>query len=159
MGISMYSTPFSLHTGTSSAWSMGLEASEIWVSPLQKASKPSLVPAPPTSMRASGFSSRNSSAAAWVIGYTVLDPSTRILPVAASPPSLPPAPPQATRPNDNPNTRHKPTSNLGRAIPLNPLRSLPPDNINCSIQLTGHDDRAKQPGFSCSYVNSTLNMG
>ena len=48
----MNSTPFSLHTGTSSATSIGLEASEICVSPLQNASKPSLVPAPPTSMRA-----------------------------------------------------------------------------------------------------------
>src|SRR5215203_1947585 len=153
----MYSTPAFLQASNSSA-SMGLEASEIWVSPWQKASKPSLVPAPPTSIRASGFSSLKSSAAAWVIGYTVLDPSTRILPVAASP-SLPPAPPHATRPNDNPNTKHKPTSNLGRPIPLNPLRSLLPDNIDCSIQLTGHDDRAKQPGFSCSYVNSMLNMG
>src|SRR3712207_7010017 len=43
-GISMNSTPFSSHTGTSSATSIGLEASEITVSPLQKASKPSLVP-------------------------------------------------------------------------------------------------------------------
>ncbi len=64
----MNSTPFSSQIGNSSATSIGLEASEIWVSPWQNASKPSLVPAPPTSMRASGFSSRNSSAAAWVIG-------------------------------------------------------------------------------------------
>src|SRR5918993_2427562 len=102
----MNSTPFSLQTSNSSA-SIGLEASEIWVSPWQKASNPSLVPAPPTSMRASGFSSRNSSAAAWVIGCTVLEPSMLILPETFPPPPpwLPPAlPPQATRTNDRAKT-------------------------------------------------------
>src|SRR5215203_3729074 len=115
----MYSTPAFLQACISSA-SIGLEASEIWVSPLQKASKPSLVPAPPTSMRASGYSSRKSSAAAWVIGKTVLEPSILMLPETASPPDPPLAAPQAARASDNPNTRHKPTSDLGRAILLNP---------------------------------------
>src|SRR5918994_4828406 len=116
----MYSTPFSLHTGTSSATSMGLEASEIWVSPWQKASKPSLVPAPPTSMRASGFSCRKSSAAAWVIGCTVLEPSMLMLPETAPPPWPPALLPHEARNNDNPNRSNRPTSHLGRAIPLNP---------------------------------------
>src|SRR5215213_9426074 len=122
MGISMYSTPFSLHTGTSSAWSMGLEASEIWVSPLQKASKPSLVPAPPTSMRASGFSSRKSSAAAWVSGKTVLEPSILMLPETAPLPfccPLAPAP-QPDSTSDSAIVRPATTNDFERPVLLNP---------------------------------------
>src|SRR5919107_6117054 len=68
---------------------MGLEASEIWVSPLQNASKPSPVPDPPTVIRTSGFCRLNPSAVAWVIGNTVLEPSIAICP------ELPPPPPAA----------------------------------------------------------------
>src|SRR5918997_7010227 len=118
----MNSTPFSSQTCNSSATSIGLEASEICVSPWQNASKPSLVPAPPTSMRASGFSSRNNSAAAWVIGCTVLEPSTRMLPETLSPPPpppwLPPAlPPQAATTTDK---ARRPATTIKREIPLNP---------------------------------------
>src|SRR4028119_2502781 len=93
-GISMNSTPFSSHTGTSSATSIGLEASEIWVSPLQNASKPSLVPEPPMLILASGFSSRNSSAAACVIGRPVRGP-----PKATSPATRPPPHRRAAAPD------------------------------------------------------------
>src|SRR5215212_6009107 len=119
----MYSTPAFLQASISSA-SIGLEASEIWVSPWQKAWKPSLVPAPPTSMRASGFSCRKSSAAAWVIGYTVLDPSMRISPETGSPPPpcCPLAPPQPARTSDSAITRPATTDQvvLLRPISLNP---------------------------------------
>src|SRR4028118_1610428 len=111
-GISINSTPFSSHTGTSSATSIGLEASEIWVSPLQNASKPSLVPEPPMLILASGFCSLNNSAAACVIGCTVLEPSTAISPETGSPPPWPPPPPppQAATPRDpaRPNAAHPP---------------------------------------------------
>src|ERR687898_23007 len=133
-------TLFSLQTSNSSA-SIGLEASEIWVSPWQKASKPSLVPAPPTSMRASGFSSRNSSAAAWVIGCTVLEPSTLILPETFPPPPpwLPPAlPPQAARTTDK---ARRPAITIIREIPLNPyapLVELRNTTADCQGTIIGH---------------------
>src|ERR687891_622419 len=116
----MYSTPFSLQTGISSATSIGLEASEIWVSPWQKASNPSLVPAPPTSIFASGYSSLNNSAAACVIGCTVLEPSMLIVPETCPPlPSPPPAlPPQAVKTNDSATTDIT-VNSLERAILLN----------------------------------------
>ena len=170
----MNSTPFSSHTGTSSATSIGLEASEIWVSPWQKASNPSLVPAPPTSMRASGFTSRNSSAAAWVIGCTVLEPSTLILPETFPPPPpwLPPAlPPQAARTNDRAKTDIM-VNSLERAILLNTYAPFVPSRLlhhECKVpdrkirdrltRLPGRDDRAQPQGCSCSYVNSALNLG
>ena len=77
-GISMNSMPASSQAGTSSSWSIGREASEIWVSPEQNASNPSSVPAPPTVIYTFGFSCVNSSATAWVIGSTVLEPSMAI---------------------------------------------------------------------------------
>src|SRR3712207_7131500 len=130
-GISIKSTPFSSHTGTSSATSIGLEASEISVSPLQNASKPSLVPEPPTLMRASGFSSRNNSAAACVIGCTVLDPSMRISPETSSPPLLPfccplAPPPQPARTSDSAITRPATTNDLQRPVLLKPYTPFVP---------------------------------
>src|SRR5215204_5761641 len=114
----MNCTSFSLQAESSSV-SMGREASEIWVLPSQKASKPSLVPAPPISNLTSGSSWPNNSEATCVMGCTVLEPSTATVPV--SPPLSPPlAPPHAETSNDNPNRKHDPTNNLGRAIPLNP---------------------------------------
>src|SRR5687768_13807858 len=50
------------------------------VSPAQNFSKPPPVPETPTVILTSGFSSRNSSAAASVSGPTVLDPSIAIVP-------------------------------------------------------------------------------
>ena len=50
------------------------------VSPAQNFSKPPPVPEMPTVIFTSGFSSRNSSAAASVSGPTVLDPSIVIVP-------------------------------------------------------------------------------
>src|ERR687890_396358 len=140
----MYSTPFSLHTGTSSATSIGLEASEIWVSPWQKASKPSLVPEPPTLMRASGFSWRNNSAAACVIGCTVLDPSMRISPETGSPPlCCPLAPlPQPARTRASTTTRPATTNDLERPIILNPYSPFAPTAQDIGL-LSGHDGRAK----------------
>src|SRR5215207_2741098 len=155
----MNSTPFSSHTGTSSATSIGLEASEIWVSPWQNASKPSLVPAPPTSMRASGYSDRNSSAAAWVIGCTVLEPSILILPETASPPpwSPPALLPQAATINDSAKTDITANS-LERAILLNTYAPFAPSRLThheCRIpdrktryrltRLPGREKRAQPP--------------
>src|SRR5918998_241442 len=142
----MYSTPFSLQTGISSAGSMGLEASEIWVSPWQNASKPSLVPAPPTSILASGFSSLNNSAAACVIGCTVLEPSILMVPETCPPPPLPPSPPpalpQAARLSESPSTRHKLNSNFGRALILNPctpfVRMTEKTQYNSQGPMIGH---------------------
>src|SRR5215210_4307758 len=94
----MNSTPACSHLSASSSL-IGREASEIWVSPEQNASKPSPVPAPPTVIFTSGYCWPNASAAAWVIGCTVLEPSTAILPDTFSPPPpwLPLALPQAAR--------------------------------------------------------------
>src|SRR3712207_5889043 len=144
----MNSTPFSSHTGNSSATSIGLEASEIWVSPWQKASKPSLVPAPPTSIFASGFSSLNNSAAACVIGCTVLEPSMLMLPETASPPPWPPALlPHTAIKKDNPIRKHRPTSDLGRAIPLNPYTPFVWMTVKTQANSQG-DDRASLHPFS-----------
>ncbi len=60
----MYSIPSFSQSGTSSFSSIGREASEMSVSPAQNFSKPPPVPAAPTVMSTSGFSSLNSSAAA-----------------------------------------------------------------------------------------------
>src|SRR4028118_2303178 len=154
----MNSTPLSSHTGTSSATSIGLEASEIWVSPLQNASKPSLVPEPPMLILASGFCSLNNSAAACVIGCTVLEPSTAISPETGSPPPWLPPPPPAATPSDRANTRAAPTMSLTREILLNPH---PPGlrRQKTSVRLPGRDDMGSRSRFSCSYVNSTLNRG
>ena len=59
----MYSIPPSLQA-VSSSGSIGREASEMSVSPAQNFSKPPEVPAAPTVMLTSGFSSPKSSAAA-----------------------------------------------------------------------------------------------
>src|SRR5918999_680736 len=111
----MYSTPFSLQTGISSAGSMGLEASEIWVSPWQNASKPSLVPA------------------------ILIVPETSPPPL---PPSPPPALPQAARPSESPNTRHQLNSNFGRALSLNPctpfVRMTEKTQYNSQGPMIGH---------------------
>src|SRR5215217_7544967 len=101
---SINSTPFDSQFCCSSSL-IGLEASAIWVSPLQNAWKPSPVPAPPTVICTSRFCWLNASAAAWVIGCTVLEPSTAIWPAAPPPFSAfvsssfcpPPPPPQAAR--------------------------------------------------------------
>ena len=77
--ISVYSTPPSLHTFTSSG-SIDREASEMSVSPAQNFSNPPLVPAAPTVMLTSEFSSLKSSAAASANGCTVLEPSIEIEP-------------------------------------------------------------------------------
>src|SRR5687768_14902456 len=137
----MNSTPFSSQTGTSSATSIGLEASEIWVSPWQKASKPSLVPAPPTSMRASGYSSLNNSAAAWVIGCTVLEPSMLMLSETSPPPSLAPLPPQAAITSDNIRRRPAATGNLERPILLNPSAPFLAKAGHFQGTMIGQEDR------------------
>ena len=76
---SPYSTPSFLQASSSSG-SIGRDASEMSVSPAQNFSKPPPVPEMPTVILTSGFSSRNSSAAASVSGPTVLEPSTLIEP-------------------------------------------------------------------------------
>src|SRR5215207_5578331 len=100
---SINSTPLDSQFCCSSSL-IGLEASAIWVSPLQNAWKPSPVPAPPTVICTSRFCWLNASAAAWVIGCTVLEPSTAIWPEAPPPFSAfvsssfcPPPPPQPAR--------------------------------------------------------------
>ena len=77
---SVYSIPSFSQSGTSSFGSIGREALEMSVSPAQNFSKPPPVPAAPTVMLTSGFSSANSSAAASANGCTVLEPSMAMLP-------------------------------------------------------------------------------
>jgi hypothetical protein len=80
-----------LQIGTSSASSIGREASEMSVSPTQNFSKPPPVPEVPTVTWTSGFSCWKSSAAASLNGATVLEPSIRIAPErpeGVSPPLL-----------------------------------------------------------------------
>ena len=89
-GTSVYSTP-PFEQASSSSGSIGREASEMSVSPAQNFSKPPLVPAAPTVMLTSGFSSLKSSAAAWANGSTVLDPSIEIVPERSPPVSPPPS--------------------------------------------------------------------
>src|SRR5215217_7147982 len=154
----MYSIPFSLQACCSSA-SIGREASEIWVSPAQNASKPSPVPAPPTEICTSGFSWLNASDAAWVIGSTVLEPSMEILPETLPPPSslalLPPSP-QAARTSDNARRRTAAIGRLKRAILLNPYAPFFAALRYKTVRLSGHDDRARRPRRSFSSVNSAL---
>jgi hypothetical protein len=76
---SPYSMP-SFWQALTSSGSIGRDASEMSVSPAQNFSNPPPVPEMPTVILTSGFSSRNSSAAASVSGPTVLDPSTLMEP-------------------------------------------------------------------------------
>src|SRR5215213_1219603 len=104
-GTSLYSTPPFSQSGTSSSSLIGREASEMSVSPAQNFSKPPPVPEVPTVIFTPGFSAWKFSAAAWVNGATVLDPSILILPPRSPPPllalALPPlsSSPQAAAPN------------------------------------------------------------
>jgi hypothetical protein len=80
---SVYSTPFFSQSLTSSS-SIGLEASEMSVSPLQKSSKPSPVPGPLTLISTSEpNSSLKISATTDEIGSTVEDPEIVIDPVSS----------------------------------------------------------------------------
>src|SRR5215211_5641673 len=152
----MYSTPPSSQACCSSG-SMGREASEIWVSPAQNASKPSPVPAPPSEICMSGFSWLNASDAAWVIGSTVLEPSVEILPETLPPPSpLALLPPHVARTSDNARRRTAAIGRLKRAILLNPYTPCFAALRYKTVRLSGHDDRARRPRRSFSSVNSAL---
>src|SRR5918994_4380626 len=72
---------------------MGLDASEMSVSPAQNFWKPPPVPAVATVTLTPGSTSRKASAAASLTGATVDDPSTVTVPLT-SPLALPPAPPE-----------------------------------------------------------------
>src|SRR5215216_672017 len=150
----MYSMPLSAQACCSSG-SMGRDASEIWVSPAQKASKPSPVPAPPTEIFTSEFSWLNASAAACVMGRTVLEPSTASCPETPPPPLCPLAPPpQAARTSDR--ARRRPATNQGleRLASFKPTLLSPRARLHhkCTVsdqktarprtRLSGHDDRA-----------------
>src|SRR5215218_3924393 len=131
----MYSTPPSSQACCSSG-SMGREASEIWVSPAQNASKPSPVPAPPTVICTSGFS--------WAIGCTVLEPSIEIWPETFPPPcSAPAPPPQAARTSDSASRRADTTGSLKPAVLLNPYTPFVERQNHLSFQgpMIGQDDR------------------
>src|SRR5215211_4526174 len=142
----MYSTPPSSQACCSSG-SMGREASEIWVSPAQNASKPSPVPAPPTVICTSGFSWANPSTTAWVIGCTVLEPSIEIwpetFPLPPPPCSAPAPPPQAARTSDSASKRADTTGSLKPAVLLNPYTPFVERQNPVSFQGTmiGQDDR------------------
>src|ERR671922_100912 len=84
--------PFCSQASISSC-SIGREASEMSVSPLQNSSKPSPVPGPSTVMLTSGFSSTNSSATSEEMGSTVEDPEMKMSPVSSEFPDPPPSPP------------------------------------------------------------------
>ena len=66
---------------------IGLEASDISVSPGQNFLNPPPVPETPTDICTSGLRAVNSSATACVIGNTVEDPSINISPVKPDDPS------------------------------------------------------------------------
>jgi hypothetical protein len=88
------STPFCSQSSASSSW-IGRDASLTSVSPAQNREKPPPVPDCDTVTRTSRPSlSMNSSAIAWLIGYTVLDPSIWIRPPPS--PASPASPPHAT---------------------------------------------------------------
>src|SRR5215211_92714 len=93
--------PFFLQTGASSSGLIGRDASEMSVSPAQNFSKPPPVPEIPTVTFTFGFCPWNASAAAWVNGPTVLEPSILIVPLRLPPPPPPPvlsSPPHAATP-------------------------------------------------------------
>jgi hypothetical protein len=66
-----------------SAARIGREASLMSVSPRQNFWNPPPVPEMPTEMSTFGFAALNSSAIASLIGKTVLEPSTRIIPLSS----------------------------------------------------------------------------
>ena len=114
---SVYSIPFFSQIAISSS-SIGREALEMSVSPMQNFSKPPPVPEVPTETLTSEFSPLNSSPAAEVSGSTVDEPSTTTSPDAPSSPPLVAGsllPPQAARPRES-------TSAAGRAMRLMVLR-------------------------------------
>src|ERR671919_634675 len=124
---SVYSIPFAAQASISSC-SIGRDASEMSVSPLQNSSKPSPVPGPSTVISTSGFSSANNSATSELIGSTVDEPDTNIDPVSASLPPLPP-PPLSDPPHAAPSNAAaaSPTTNTpGFLIPVSfPRRPFP----------------------------------
>ena len=88
---SVYSIPFALHAAASSSL-IGLDASEMSVSPAQNFLKPPPVPAVATVTLTPGATLRNISAAASLNGATVDDPSTVTVPLGpatGTPPVLP----------------------------------------------------------------------
>src|SRR5918992_5704651 len=98
-------------------------------------------------MRASGFSSRNSSAAACVIGCTVLEPSMVMLLETSSPPPPPPCaplapPPHAASTSDNTSRSPTPASTLKRPVILNPYTPLARTAQHIGL-LPAPDDRAR----------------
>ena len=101
---SVYLTPPSEQSFSSSG-SIAREASEMSVSPAQNFSNPPLVPAAPTVISTSEFSSLKSSAAASANGCTVDEPSMVIVPERSPPPLLldplssPSSEPHAATPN------------------------------------------------------------
>ena len=82
MGSSMNSMPAFWQVSISVA-RIGREASLMSVSPRQNFWNPPPVPDMPTEMSTFGFAFLNSSATASLMGKTVLDPSTRIMPLSS----------------------------------------------------------------------------
>src|SRR5918996_1775881 len=82
---STYSMPLASQVAASSS-SMGRDASEMSISPLQNSSKPSPVPGPSTAMSTPSFSVMNASAASEVMGSTVDEPEMLIEPETSPPP-------------------------------------------------------------------------
>ena len=81
---SVYSIPLALHAAASSSL-IGLDASEMSVSPAQNFWKPPPVPAVATVTLTPGSTERNRSAAASLSGATVDDPSTVTVPLTPPP--------------------------------------------------------------------------
>ena len=82
-------TPFFSQSAFSSSL-IGRDASEISVSPAQKRTKPSPVPAPPTVIFTPGCDSPKNSDAASANGWTVEEPSMATLPLSSSWEASPP---------------------------------------------------------------------
>src|SRR5829696_7762690 len=124
---SWYLMPLASHACFSSSL-MAREASEMSVSPLQNLVKPPPVPEVPTVTLTPDCSLLNSSVMASLIGATVEEPSTTMLPERLVPPVPPPAsssPPQAVA-----------TRAMARVRPSSPPRrvrcvipSLPPERL------------------------------
>src|SRR4029450_9542140 len=89
---SCYLMPLASHACFSSSL-MAREASEMSVSPLQNLVKPPPVPEVPTVTLTPDCSLLNSSVMASLMGATVEEPSTTMLPVMIVPPAPPPASP------------------------------------------------------------------
>ena len=88
---SVYPIPLALHAAASSSL-IGLDASEMSVSPAQNFWKPPPVPAVATVTLTPGSTERNRSAAASLSGATVDDPSTVTVPLTPPPPAPPELP-------------------------------------------------------------------